>query len=104
MLASSEPVASDSSLNGVSATRPALTTDAFAVVLAAHRREGYDAGYRRAIADVLAASVFVAEKALLTAADPNDARQAMYRFIELLERETLRNARSDRDFTDGAGI
>lgn len=101
MFASSEPIPADTGLSG---SRPTLTADAFAVVLRAHRREGYDAGYRRAIADVLAASVFVAEKALQTAADPADGRQVIYRFIELLERETLRNARSDGDVTDGEGI
>ena len=102
MLAASEPVTEPVVVTDVS-NRRALTADAFAIVLKAHRREGYDAGYRRAIADVLAASVFVAEKALLTAADRDDARQVIYRFIELLESETLRNARRD-EYVDGAGI
>ncbi len=81
-----------------------LDRGAFGVVLKTHRREGYDAGYRRAIADVLAASVFVAEKALRdTHATSDDARRAMYAFIELLEKETLR-FKSDESFIEGGGI
>lgn len=86
-----------------SATGP-ISPDAIAVVLAAHRRHGYEAGYGRAIADVLAAAVFMAEKALATARDPADGRQVVYRFIELLQKDTLAHAQTDQTVSDGLGI
>lgn len=74
------------------------------VVLDAHRREGFDAGYRRAITDVLAATVFVAEKAIRQSnADSPETRRAIYAFIEMLERETIR-LRKDESFEQGGGI
>ena len=75
-----------------------------AIVLAAHRRQAYDAGYGRAIADVLAASVFVAEHALRAAATPADARAVLYHFVADLERETRRLASGEGVVSDGAGI
>ncbi|HEX8323412.1 MAG TPA: hypothetical protein VF595_05810 [Tepidisphaeraceae bacterium] len=83
---------------------PPTDPKTLAVVLAAHRRQGYDAGYARAIADVLAASVFVAEHALRSAPNPSDARAVLYRFVADLDRETKRLASGEGVVSDGAGI
>jgi len=80
-----------------------LDEGVFAVVLQAHRREGYEAGYRRALVDILSASVFIAEKALRDSEAHGEARRVLYRFVELLEAETLRFKREE-SFTEGAGI
>jgi hypothetical protein len=100
---------------------PFFQASAFRIVLDAHRREGFDAGYRRAISDVLASTIFVAEKALQRAErgnsnintktemtkapnmPPVNARQVLYHFIELLEHETLQHARTD-EVDGGLGI
>jgi len=74
------------------------------LVLATNRRHSHEAGYRRAIADVLAAAVFVAEKSLRTAPSPGDGRQVIYRFLELLERETVALSDTQNLMSDGAGI
>jgi hypothetical protein len=77
--------------------------DIFAFVVASARREGFDAGYRRALSEVLASSVFVAEQALQETADAADVRRTLYRFIELLEKETLRS-QHEESFIEGLGI
>ena len=74
------------------------------LVLATARRHAHEAGYRRAIADVLAAAVFVAEKSLRTAPNPADGRQVIYRFLELLESETVALNDPPNLMGDGAGI
>jgi len=81
----------------------ALPPEAFRAILSSHRREGFDAGYRRAISDILAASVFLAEKSLRTAQRPTDARQVIYRFIQLLEQQVPGRASAD-EVSDGLGI
>ena len=81
-----------------------IDAEAFQLVLATHRRHAHEAGYRRAIADVLAAAVFTAEKSLRTARDPADTRHVLYRFLELLEQETTSLAAADNTVSDGLGI
>jgi hypothetical protein len=77
--------------------------DIISLVLSSTRREGFDAGYRRALTEVLSSSVFIAEQALQETADVGDVRRTLYRFIELLEKETLR-AQHDESFIEGEGI
>lgn len=83
---------------------PSVLDDAVATFIRdAQRREIFEEGYRRALDDVLASSVFVAEAALRESGDDSAAaRRAMYRFIELLEQQTLR--RQDESFIAGEGI
>jgi hypothetical protein len=78
--------------------------DAFDLALAAHRRQSHQAGYTRAIADVMAAAVFIAEDTLRNAPDPTDARAVLYRFIAKLETQTQTLASGEGVVSDGAGI
>ena len=72
------------------------------LLLATHRRDATDAGYRRALGDVQTAAVLLAETALADSPSP-DARRAVYKLIELLESET-RRLRNDESFSEGEGI
>jgi len=47
--------------------------------------------------------VFLAEKSLRTAQRPTDARQVIYRFIQLLEQQVPGRASAD-EVSDGLGI
>ena len=77
--------------------------DLFRLALSAHRKAGHDAGYARAVADMLASSVFVAEGVLREAASP-EARALLYRFVAALESETRRRSTTTDEVSDGLGI
>lgn len=78
--------------------------DLFRLALSAHRRAGHDAGYARAVADMLAASVFVAEGVLRDADSQAEARALLYRFVAALEVETRRRSVANDEVSDGLGI
>ena len=78
--------------------------DLFRLALTAHRKAGHDAGYARALADVLAASVFVAEGVLRDANAPAESRALLYRFVAALDAETRRRSANTDEVSDGLGI
>lgn len=78
--------------------------EAFDLALAAHRRQAHQAGYTRAIADVMAAAVFIAEQTLRSAPDAADSRAILYHFIAKLETQTQTLASGEGVVSDGAGI
>lgn len=82
---------------------PQIEDGVLKIVLDAHRREGYAAGYRRAIADLLAAGVFLAERALAESDASDGARRAVYRFVESIEATAIRQ-QQHVEVSDGLGI
>ena len=78
--------------------------DLLRLALTARHKAGYEAGYARAIADILAAGVFVAEGVLRDSAAPADARAVLYRFVATLEAEARCLAAGNGEMSDGLGI
>lgn len=81
-----------------------LPPECLDILLRANRREGFEAGYRRAVNDVLAATVWLAEQSLLEQADHTpQLRRAVYGFISHLDR-SLRQIPAAPSLEGGLGI
>ncbi|MDB5325124.1 MAG: hypothetical protein JWM57_693 [Phycisphaerales bacterium] len=81
-----------------------VSKESFDLVVGAQRRAAYDAGYGQALADVMAAAVFIAEDALRNTPDGEASRAVLYRFIASLETQTRKLASGEDEVSDGAGI
>jgi hypothetical protein len=81
-----------------------VSKESFDLIVNAHRRLAHDAGYGQALADVMAAAVFIAEDALSNTPGGEASRAVLYRFIASLETQTRKLASGEDEVSDGAGI
>ena len=81
-----------------------VSKESFDLVVGANRRQAYEAGYGKALADMMAGAVFIAEETLRSTPDGEVSRAVLYRFIASLETRTRQLASGDNEVSDGAGI
>lgn len=76
-------------------------------IIASYRSDGFEKGYKRASADLLACLVYNSEQFLREHAasqEPADLRKVLYAFVDRLERQLDRNAQSRGYVEGGLGI
>lgn len=91
----------------VPAQDPSLESgDVFGSIVEIYRREGFDAGYRRALHDLLAGLVLNCEEFLRErdAAVSRELRPVLYGFVDRLEREIVRSSEHHGYVEGGLGI
>ena len=80
-------------------------SDVLAGVIEAYRRGGFDAGYQRATQDLHANLVLISEEFLREqASSGQELRKVLYAFVDRLERQLDRNARTHAYVEGGLGI
>ena len=90
----------NSSSDSSAAVLEPVIGEVFDGVLGAYRQEGYDAGYRRAVNDLLADFVLISNEFIRSQPTPiPELRQALRAFEEHLERAA--GASSSKHFVDG---